>query len=129
MTDGGGEVRIEGLNNLVRTLKKAGLDISELKTANRRAGEIVAHEAAARAPRQTGALAGSIRAASQQRRARITAGRKGSVPYAGPIHWGWPSRGIRGNPFLSQAARDTEPRWTAQYREDVERALANVKGI
>ena len=47
---GSGEIRVEGIDKLVRTLKKAGDDISELKKAHTRAGEIVATEAAARAP-------------------------------------------------------------------------------
>lgn len=128
MTETGTTLQIEGLATLVRTLKKAGVDISELKDAHRRAGEIVAHEAALRAPRRTGKLAGSIRAAKQVRRARVQAG-GARVPYAGPIHWGWPSRGIAPQPFLTDAAQATESRWTAQYVKDVEAALSKVKGI
>jgi hypothetical protein len=121
-------VRVEGLNNLVRTMKRAGEDIAALKEAHARAGEIVAHEAEVIAPRRSGRLAGTIRAARQVRRARVQAGRS-SVPYAGPIHWGWPARNIEANPFLSIAARNTEPRWVAQYRADVQKALDQVKGI
>ena len=67
MADGdiGFELKVVGLNELVRTMKKAGLDITDLKAAHARAGEIVAHEAAAIAPRRSGRLAGSIRAAKQ----------------------------------------------------------------
>lgn len=126
MTDTG--VRVEGLDNLVRTLKRAGVDISELKDAHARAGEIVAGEAAAIAPRRSGALAGTIRAARQVRRAQVVAGRA-SVPYAAPIHWGWPARNIVAQPFLSDAAQSTETRWVDQYRKDVETALSNVRGI
>ena len=121
-------VHIEGLAQLVRTLQRAGVDITELKDAHRNAGDIVAREAEARAPRVSGDLAGSIRAARQVRRARVQAGTS-RVPYAGPIHWGWPARRIAAQTFMSDAAQATEPRWTAQYREDVERALANVKGV
>jgi hypothetical protein len=120
-------VRIEGLNTLIRTLDKASDEIAALKDAHAKAGEIVASEAESIAPRRSGALANTIRAARQARRARIQAGRA-RVAYAGPIHWGWPARGIEPQPFLSIAARNTEPRWTAQYREDVQKALDNVKG-
>jgi hypothetical protein len=120
-------VRIEGLNTLVRTLDKASEEISLLKDAHAKAGDIVAAEAETIAPRRSGALAGTIKAARQARRARVQTGRA-KVPYAGPIHWGWPARGIEPQPFLSDAARNTETRWTAQYREDVQRALDNVKG-
>lgn len=127
MTDEPG-VRIEGLANLVRTMKRAGLDISELKDAHKHVGDIVAREARARAPRRTGKLASSVKAARQQGRARVTAG-SARVPYAAPIHWGWPSRGIAARPFVSDAARDTEPQWVAVYVRDVEQALAKVRGI
>jgi HK97 gp10 family phage protein len=121
-------VHIEGLAQLVRTLKRAGVDISDLKDAHRAAGDIVAREAEARAPRRSGALAHSIRAARQQGRARVQAGTS-RVPYAGPIHWGWPARHIGAQPFVAEAAQATEPRWTAQYRADLEAALAKVKGV
>lgn len=127
-TAGATTVHIEGLSNLVRTLQRAGEDVSELKDAHRAAGEIVQREAESRAPRRSGALAGSVRAARQVRRARVQAGTS-RVPYAGPIHWGWPSRQISSQPFVSEAAQATEPQWTAQYRRDVEAALAKVKGV
>lgn len=120
-------VRIEGLDTLVRTLNRAGVDITELKDAHKRAGEIVATEAESRAPRVSGKLAGSIRSARQAKRARVQAGRA-SVPYAGPIHWGWPRRNIEPNPFLSDAAQATESRWRDAYVHDVQAALDKVKG-
>lgn len=121
-------VRVEGLDNLVRTLKRAGVDVSELKDAHKAAGAIVAREASARAPRASGALANSVKAARQQKRARVTAG-SARVPYAAPIHWGWRARGIAPRPFVSEAAQATEREWSAQYVKDVEAALARVKGI
>lgn len=120
-------LKVEGLNRLVRTLTRAKVDISDLKRANQTAGEIVAAAARASAPRRDGNLAGSIRAAKQARRARIMAG-NAAVPYAAPIHWGWPARNIAANPWISQAARATEGQWTEQYRADVIAALSNVKG-
>jgi len=122
-----GEVRIVGLNALVRTLGKAASELDDLKDAHQRAAEIVAGEARARAPRRTGALANTARAMRQARRARVQVG-TGGVPYAMPIHWGWPARGIAANPFVSEAAQDTESRWTAGYHDDVQKALDDVKG-
>lgn len=127
MSNGTGEVRVEGLNTLVRTLNRAGEDVSELKDAHQRVAQIVADAASSRAPRRTGALSSSVRGARQVRRARVSVG-GARVPYAAPIHWGWPARGIAANPFVSEAAQDTEARWTAQYREDVQNALDKVKG-
>jgi hypothetical protein len=121
-------VKVEGLARLTRTLKKAGADLKDLKDAHQRAGRTVAAAAQPRAPRgPTGKLAGSVRATKQAKRARVVAG-SSAVPYAAPIHWGWPARHIAARPFISEAATDTEPIWTAAYRDDVEKALAEVKG-
>jgi hypothetical protein len=121
-------VRVEGLNNLVRSLDKASAEISDLKEAHKAAGEIVVRDAQVRVPRRSGALAGTIRSARQARRARVNVGTS-KVPYAGPIHWGWPARNIVAQPFAAIAAQATEPSWTEQYRRAVEAALAKVRGI
>jgi len=120
-------IRIEGLDELARTMRKAGVDISELKDAHTRAASIVADYAAGIAPRRSGRLAGSIRPAKQAKRARIMAG-SAAVPYAGPIHWGWPARNIEASLFLSRAAQATEAQWTKAYLDDVQAALDKVTG-
>ena len=119
--------KVEGLGTLLRTLKKAGLDIEELKDANAAAAEMVAAAAMASAPRRTGLLGSSVRGSRKARGATVMAGRA-SVPYAGPIHWGWPARGIAANPFISDAATSTETRWVAIYQRDVQKALDHVRG-
>lgn len=127
MADFEGTVRIEGLDELVRTMRRAGDDLSDLKDANTRAANIVAARAEQLAPKRTGRLAGNIRPAKQAGRARVMAG-SSSVPYAGPIHWGWPARHIAENPFLSNAAVETQPEWLTAYTEDVQTALDKVRG-
>jgi hypothetical protein len=124
----GQTVRVEGLNNLVRTLNRASADLSDLKDAHAAAGRLVAADAIPRAPRVSGRLAGSVRPARQARRARVMAG-GARVPYAGPIHWGWQARNIRPDPFISWAAMATETQWTEGYRRDVQAALDRVKGV
>lgn len=120
-------VEVEGLDRLIRTLRKAQIDVSELKEAHAAVARMVADAASARAPRRSGKLAGSVRGAKQLKRARVMAGRA-AVPYAGPIHWGWPARGIVAQPFVADAAQETEARWVAKYRADVQAALDDVKG-
>jgi hypothetical protein len=122
-----GSVTVEGFDRLIRTLRKAGEDISDMKDANALAASMVASAASARAPRRTGALAGNVRGSRKAKGATVRAG-GARVPYAGPIHWGWPRRHITAQPFISTAARDTEPRWVAAYLDAVQRALDNVKG-
>lgn len=66
--------------------------------------EVAVPEAREQAPKRSGTLARTVRGRGQQKGAFISAGFK-RVPYAGPIHYGWPSRNIEANPFLERAAR------------------------
>jgi len=120
-------VKIAGLSKLRRALRDMQGDAEDLKEANARAAAIVAARATATAPRRTGRLAGSVRGNRAVSRAQIAAG-GATVPYAGPIHWGWPARGITAQPFVSDAAVDTEPIWLPQYQADLDRAVAKVGG-
>lgn len=121
------QVKVEGLARLSRTLKQCAGDVQDLKDAHQRAGAIVADTARGNAPRRSGALANSIRSARQAKRARIMAG-GARVPYAAVIHFGWPAHGIEANPFISEAAQQTESRWLDAYLDDVKAAVAKVKG-
>ena len=127
MTTTGATVHVEGLAELSRTMKRAGDDITELKDAHTRAAQIVADRATSLAPKRTGRLAGNVRTSKQVQRARIMAGSQ-AVPYAGPIHWGWPARNIDANPFISNAAVDTQEQWLKAYQEDIQAALDKVRG-
>lgn len=121
-------IRVEGAAELRRTLKRAGDDLSDLKDAHREAANIVTVASRVKAPKRTGQLAASVRGSGAATTATIRAGRS-SVPYAGPIHWGWPARGIPANPFITEAARATEPVWTHGYEAAVEKILHRIKGI
>lgn len=120
-------VRVRGVNRLARTLRAAGSDLDELRAAHTAAAAYVASASAAAAPNVTGALAGSVRGSHATRRATVRAG-YARVPYAGPIHWGWPRRNIAPQPFIADTARATEPTWVRMYEEDLRRILRTVKG-
>lgn len=117
----GPEITVQGVERLVSTLHGAAEEIAQMDTANARAGAIIAGAARSRAPRRTGRLAASI----SVDKAGITA----SAAYAGPIHWGWPSRNIDPQPFAMNAARATEPQWIGLYEDGVQKALDGVKGV
>lgn len=121
-------VRVVGLPRLVATLRAAEVDLDELKVATSAAGQIVLAAATATAPRRTGRLASSGKASKNRRRATITFG-AAAVPYAGPIHWGWPRRHIAANPWVSKAAQATEPTWTQAYVRELDAILARVEGV
>jgi hypothetical protein len=121
-------IRVEGAAELRRTLKRAGDDLSDLKAAHAGAAQIVVARGRGKAPRRRGVLAASVRGSGTKTAAVIRAG-GARVPYAGPIHWGWPARNIEAQPFLSEAATETEQIWLELYESSVERILHRIKGI
>ena len=94
---------ILGLKEIQRDLRKLGDDTKdELKDTHKAAAEIVVMGAKRYVPYRTGALANSIRAIATQSSGRVRVG-SARVPYAGPIHFGWPARRITPNPFVYEA--------------------------
>jgi hypothetical protein len=124
-------VRVVGLKEFQKKLRALGDDAQDdLKLAHAMAAKIVENEArpnvpvsGARSvisgrpywppgPSNSGAFRGSLRSSGTRRGGYVRAGKK-LVPYAGPVHFGWPSRPdpakgwrggpIRPNPFLYDA--------------------------
>lgn len=120
-------VEVEGARRLRATLKKAGYDIAELKEVNRSAATTVAGFAKTSSPIRTGRLQGTIRPAATQRAGIVRAGYK-RVPYAGPIHWGWPARGIKAQPWLMVTAQATEHFWVPEYEAHMQATIYRIKG-
>lgn len=136
-------VRVEGGARLRRTLKKAGVDMKVLRDINKRAATTVSAASAAAAPvggpyktsgrgrpKSGGRLKASVRPGATTKAGIIRAGTgaSGRVPYAGPIHWGWPRRHIRPQPFMTLAAQATEPVWVADYNRHMRQVIQQVKG-
>lgn len=120
-------VEVEGARQLRKTLRAAGDDLADLKSANQQAANIAATAAKAGAPHRSGDLAGDIRASGTKTAGIVRAGRK-KIPYAGPIHWGWPARGIKAQPYMTEGAQRTESIWVPLYQQLMDDALKKVKG-
>jgi hypothetical protein len=120
-------VQVRGAKQLRKTMKKAGDDLGDLKDVHAAVGNMVVQTARGLAPTRSGALAGSIRAARAVGSVTIRAG-SGSIPYAGPIHWGWPARNIAANPFLTDAATSTESAWVALYETELNKIIDRIEG-
>jgi hypothetical protein len=75
---------------------------SDLKTLHGDAAKIVKQDALGRVPVKSGRLRQSLRSSGTQRAGVVRAG-FASVPYAGPIHFGWAKHHIRPQPFLYDA--------------------------
>lgn len=121
-------VKIDGARQLRKTLKAAGDDLADFRATNKAAAGIAAGQASSWAPVRSGKLAQSVRSSGTLTAAIVRAGYK-RIPYAGPIHWGWPSRHIKANPFLSYSAQATEPRWITLYHKHMEKSISKVEGI
>jgi hypothetical protein len=107
-------IKVEGLSKVQRDLRKLSTDALDLNKTefletNKQVAEIVINETKKYVPFLTGALAAAIRNASTKKSAKVRAGNV-AVPYAGPIHFGWPARSIKPNTFLYEAidARKSE---------------------
>ncbi|MFI6688910.1 hypothetical protein [Streptomyces sp. NPDC050485] len=124
---------IDGMRDVRRALRRVGGNelLNGLKGVTSRAATVVERAAATLAPRRSGRMARTLRSSGTRTMAIVRAGRA-SVRYAGPVHWGWPSRpnparGWRGGPiggfpFIAIAAQRTEPEW----RDNYERALREL---
>lgn len=114
--------KVQGLSQVVRDLKALGLDVDDLKGAFSKIAAEGAEKAAAHAPRRSGRLAGSLRGNRAQSKAVVTAG-GASVPYAGPINYGWPARGITGSGFMQRADEEMQPRALAMLEDEINRRI------
>lgn len=91
--------------------------VQELKKVYQYSAKLVARNALPRVPRRTGRLASTMRIVTTKNGGYVRMGGKRTAPYAGPIHFGWPTRPnlakdwyggpIYPNPFL-YAALDAE---------------------
>ena len=100
-----GSVKVEGLNDTKRKLKKLGKDVDygdQFLAINKRLADAVTADSMNNVPVLTGALQGTLRAAASKTSGRVKVGYK-AVPYAGPIHFGWPARFIKPQPFIYDA--------------------------
>lgn len=119
--------RVEGLSAVVRGLKLLGLEVDDLKNAfSKIAGEGAA-AAARHSPKRSGRLAASIRGNRAQSKAVVTAGRS-TIPYAGPINYGWPRRGIAPAGFMQAADRELEPIAIQRLEEEINNQI-RLKGL
>lgn len=119
------EIEIIGLNELRFRFGKLDPEVIVLlKALHLAAAEMVVTEARPNVPRRSGSLAATVRAGGIAKGAVARAG-FASVPYAGPIHWGWPGRPnpakrwrggpIRAKEFLFDASHKREPQIVALY--------------
>jgi len=107
------QLELVGYRQLKKELRQLGAEaVASLKQTNKEAADLVADTARPDIPVRSGRLKGTLRTTGTMRGGVVRMGRK-AVPYAGPIHFGWPNRPnaakgwrggpIRPNPFLYEA--------------------------
>jgi HK97 gp10 family phage protein len=126
--EGGGRLEIEGLKEIQRALKGLAEDSREdMKETHRKAGEIVAAAAKPLAPVLTGRLSATIVSSPTKYQGRVRIGRGASVPYAGPIHFGWPARRIAPQPFIYEALDGRREEVKQQYEQRINELIERHK--
>ena len=110
--------KVTGLNQVVRALVAMGVDVGDLKHPFSRIATEGADRAAAHSPKRSGRLARDIRGNRAKSKAVVTAGRK-SIPYAGPINYGWPARNITASGFMQKADEEMRPRAVQILEDDI----------
>ena len=115
------------LGDLLADLRAMGAGVDDLKAGFSDIAKKGADLAASFAPRRTGRLQGSIRGNRSKRKAVISAG-GARVPWAPPINWGWPDRGIAASLFMQKADRELGP-LAPKMLEDNVKALIRSRGM
>lgn len=130
MTDGTGQLRIKGGRELRRTMKQAGADMKKLSALNREAAQVVAPKAKGGAPvgpAENGHIQNTVRVGATQSAGIIRVGNK-RLPYAGKIHYGTPDGAISPNPWVVEAAHETEPQWIEIYWSGLMEIIGKIQG-
>ncbi len=98
-----GTQQIQGLREVQKALNKfSGATKSQMQPTHLRAAEAVALQSRKFVPIDSGNLLTSIKPIGLKSGGRVRVG-SASVPYAGPIHFGWPARRIKPQPFIYEA--------------------------
>lgn len=116
---------ITGNREVAAMFKSLGLKSSDLSDVLSVIAAEVASDARGLAPRRTGRLAGDIRTSRSKTKALVLAG-DAKVPYAGPVHYGWPRRHIAANLFLTKAADSKAESSAEQLAAEMQRKINSV---
>lgn len=109
---------VQGVNEVKASLDKIEKGIKENLELNKELSNTLAQKASAMAPKLTGALASSVAGNASSERAQIVAG-SASVPYAGVIEYGWPSRNINAQPYLIPAVNNNMGYVIQKYEDSI----------
>lgn len=125
------QIEVDGGRETRRKFKQAGEGMADLKNTHKWIADSVAGTAKTLVPVKSGALQRSIRGSGTQASAIVRSGNNrksgaSAVPYGGPIHFGWPERGIRPQPFLYEAIDNRRQEVIDAYNQQVTQIIRRV---
>lgn len=121
----GSDLRVEGLARAVRQLEGLGVDLADLRDAFSQIATDATPTYQRFTPVRTGRLRGDYRAARTKNRAVLYVGRA-SVPYARPINYGRPARGIQAADFVAKGDAIEGPKALAAIESSIDRLIRSM---
>jgi len=130
-----GSIKVEGLQQTIKSLRALGVDKTEIGSANFEAAQTLIRRAKPLVPVRSGRLRETLKASKSQSYAQANAGSPKRVPYANPIHWGWfvdketgVKRNVKPQPFFAKALGFTYDQIIADYDKNMQK-LINKYGL
>lgn len=117
----GGTVLVEGIPQLISKLRAAEADLGQMSELMHRLGLIVISHA--NPPRDSGEVAGTLRAGRGKTKAVVRAGYARRGAYAGVVHYGDPHRGHRAQPFLTDALKRSQGQVVSALSDGINQIL------
>lgn len=105
----GSDIQLTGVREAARDLERLGVRVEDLRAAFDRISSEALPVYQGFTPLRTGRLRGDFRPARTKNRAALYVGRT-SVPYAGPINYGWAARTIAPANFIARGDEVMGPR-------------------
>lgn len=105
----GSDIQLTGVREAARDLERLGVRVEDLRAAFGRISSEALPVYQGFTPHRTGRLRGDFRPARTKNRAVLYVGRA-SVPYAGPINYGWAARNIAPANFIARGDEVMGPR-------------------
>lgn len=114
-------VKVEGLNQVLRSMKAAGVDLNDLKPEMRKASTILGDRLRAETPKKSGRMASTIREGTAARKASVKIGRNGSkFAYAPVLNY---AKKSRHKGFIERAVKQATPPVLRSLEEGVTNVL------
>jgi hypothetical protein len=119
-------IKVKNFKQTLKALQEMGVPTTEIKAANKEAGNTVLNAARPLVPVRTGRLLASLKVNSALNLVKVSAGNAKSVPYANPIHWGWYRRGIKPQPFFTTALKLSTAKIYESYFKQLDKLITET---